>query len=204
MLRCSCASSSKSNSGNLSSYVFMWIILILFPFSISVLTICTIPSLEYVLSIRPLRLVPGNGTPSCYLLGSNFCLLKYTVQFLQTYWCSIDVFQAFSIDNGAFFACFLLINRTIVSFFEEFFYFPIQWQASLSLLDAFISILSKISITFSSRFWSSTSSRIPVISRLFLRLYCSKELFFSSSEITFFQGCLFYCVVFGFQPVNIL
>ena len=65
-------------------------------------------------------LAPGNGTLSCYLLGQIF-IYEYTVQFLQTYWCSIDVFQTFSVDKG-FFPCFLLTNRTIVVF-EEFLIF---------------------------------------------------------------------------------
>ena len=64
--------------------------------------------------------------------------------------------------------------------------FPIWWQASISLLDTFTSTLSKISVTFSSRFWSLISSGIPLISRIFLRPYRSKELLFSSSEIAFF------------------
>ena len=145
-------------------------------------------------------LVPGNGKLSCYLFGSNFHLWRccaISPDLLMFYRC----FSNFFYWQGLFFACFLLTSRTIVVF-EECFDFPIWWQASIPLLDTFISVLSKISITFSPRFWLSTSSGIPVISRFFLRPYCFKELLFSSSEITFFQGCLFYCAVFGFQPVN--
>ena len=147
-------------------------------------------------------LIPGNGTLSCYLLGSSFYLWIYgeiSPDLLMFYRC----FSNFFYWQGLFLPCFLLTSRTIVVF-EEFFDFPIWWQDSISLLDTFISVLSKISITFSPRFWLSTSSGIPVISRFFLRPYCSKELLFSSCEITFFQGCLFYWVVLGFQPVDLL
>ena len=65
-------------------------------------------------------LVPGNGTLSCYLLGQIF-IYEYTVRFLQTYWCSIDIFQTFYINKG-FFVCFLLKNRTS-RFWEVFFIF---------------------------------------------------------------------------------
>ena len=129
-------------------------------------------------------------------------IFEYTVWLLQVYWCSIDIFQTFSIDKG-FFVCFLLTNCIIVVF-EKFFDFPIQWQASISLLVTFTSILSKIPITYSSRFWSSTSSGIPVISRLFLGPYCSKELLFSSCRITFFSRFFICFIVSGFQPVNLL
>ena len=124
----------------------------------------------------------------CYLVicWGQIVIYKYIVQFLQTYWFSMDIFKPFLLKKG-FFAGFLLANSTI-AVFETFFNFPIWLQASISLLDTFTSIISKISITFSStNSWSSTLTGIPVISRLFLRPYCSEELLFYSREATFFS-----------------
>ena len=69
---------------------------------------------------------------------------EYNVRFLQSYCCSIDIFQIFHIDKG-FFAYFLFPNRMIVVF-EKFFDLPIRWQASILLLDTFTSILPKFQL----------------------------------------------------------
>ena len=116
-------------------------------------------------------------------------MYEYTVQFLQTYWSSIEIFKTFSFDKD-FFACFLSANRTIVVF-EKFFDFHFRWHASISLLDAFTYILSKIWITFSSRFRSSTLSGITVVSRLFfdniaLRNYCFLPVRLLLFEVIYF------------------
>ena len=136
-------------------------------------------------------IVPGIGTLCCYLLGSNFHLWIYCTicpDLLMTYRGLIDVFQTFSIDKGFF--CMLSITDHKISVFEEFFDFLIRWQASISLHDTLTPILSKVSITFSSRFWLSTSSGIPVTSRLLLQPCCSKRI------AVFFQ-----CHYFVFQVV---
>ena len=91
----------------------------------------------------------------------------------------------FFLLRRAFFAYFWL-TKCMMVFLELSFDFPIRWQASISLLEALTSILSRISINFHSRSTSSISFEIPVISKLFLRPYCSKRFPFSSREITFF------------------
>ena len=128
----------------------MCITLSFFPFSIFLLVICTIPSLENVLSIRPLRFNSLQWNAIFLLFGVKFSFMNITCDFSKP----IDVLSMFFrpfLLTRAFFACFLLTNRTIVVF-EEFFDFPIQWQASTSLLDTFTSILPKIAITSPSSF----------------------------------------------------
>ena len=180
----------------------MCITLTFFPFLIFLLVICTIPSLENVLSIRPIRFNSRQWNAIFLLFGVKFSFMNIPCNFSRP----IDVLSMFFrpfLLTRTFFACFLLANCTIVVF-EEFFDFPIRWQGSTFLLDTFKSILSKISIIFSSSFWSSTSSGIPVISRLFLRPYCSRELLFSSSEISFFSRLIIILRNLWFQPVDLL
>ena len=177
----------------------MCTILIFFPFSITLLKICTIPSLEFVLSIRPLCFSSRKWNAILLFVGVKFSFMNIPCDFSRP----IDVLSMFFkpfLLTRAFFAGFLLANPTIVVF-EYFFNFLIGWEASMSLLNTFTSILSKISITFSSRFWSSISSGVSVISRLFLRPYCSKELLFSSSEITFFLSLFIW--YYGNSPRSI-
>ena len=115
-----------------------------FPISISVQTICAIPSPEYVLSIRPLSSSSRQWNAILLFIGDQIFIDEYNVRFLQSYYCSIDFPQIFHIDKG-FFAYFLFPNRTIVVF-EKFFDLPIRWQASISLLDTFTSISSKFQL----------------------------------------------------------
>ena len=79
--------------------------------------------------------------------------------------------------------------RTII-LFELFTDEPIWWHASISFAETLTSILSYILITFCSRFWSGTLWRIPQISMLFFRPYCSKELWSLSSDITLLSKSL--------------
>ena len=162
----------------------MCIILIFSSFSISLLKTCTIPSIEYVLSIWPLRFSSCQWNAVKFSFMNILCNSSRPIDVLSIF------FKPFLLPRAFLRVFYLQIVR--LSFMRSFFDFPIRWQASISWLDSFTSILSKISIIFSSRFWSSASSGILVIWRLFLRPYCSKKLMFSSSEIIFFQGYLFY------------
>ena len=128
----------------------MCITLTFFPFSIFLLVICTIPSLENVLSIQPLRFNSLQWNAIFLLFGVKFSFMNIPCDFSRP----IDVLSMFFrpfLLTKAFFACFLLTNRTIVVF-EEFFDFLIRWKLQHLYLETFTSILSKISITFSPNF----------------------------------------------------
>ena len=110
----------------------MCIILFFFPFSISLLTICTIHSLEYVLSIPPLRFSSQQWNAILLFIGVKFSFINILSDFSRPTDVLSKFFKSF-LPTRAFFACFLLTNHTIVVF-EKFFDFPIRWQPSIYFL----------------------------------------------------------------------
>ena len=72
---------TKLKSGNLSCNLFMCIILIFFSFSISLLTICAIPSLEYILSIRPLHVSSRQWNAILLIVGVKFSFMNIPCDF---------------------------------------------------------------------------------------------------------------------------
>ena len=100
-------------------------------------------SLEYVLSIQPLRFSPRQWNTILLFVGVKFSFMNIPCDLPRP----IDVLSMFFkpfLLTRAFSACFLLTNCTIV--LSEFFYFPIRWQTSISLIDTFTSILYKFQL----------------------------------------------------------
>ena len=121
--------SQKSKSGNLSCNMFMCIILIFFPFSIPLLTICIIPSLEYVLSIRPLRFSSRQWNDILLFVGIKFLLWIYRAispDLLMFYRCFSSLFYWQELF------CVFSFNKSYDCRFDEFFWFSYS-MASFSI-----------------------------------------------------------------------
>ena len=101
----------------------MWIILILFPFSISLLTICTIPPLEYVLPTRPLRFNSRQWNAILLFVGVKFLFMNIRWDFSRP----IDVLSMFFklfLLTRAFF-CVFSINKSYDCRFWGVFWFSL-------------------------------------------------------------------------------
>ena len=124
------------------TYIFMYITVFFFHFQYLYWWFALYYLLNMFCQVDNYVLVPGNAVLSCYLLGSNFLFMNILCDFSRPTDDLSIFFKSFLLTR-AFFACFLLTNRTIVVF-EKCFDFPINWQASIFWLDKFTSVLSKI------------------------------------------------------------
>ena len=174
----------------------MCIILIFSLFSTSLLKTCTIPSIEYVLSIWPLRFSSRQWNAVKFSFMNILCNSSRPIDVLSIF------FKPFLLPRAFLRVFYLQIVR--LSFMRSFFDFPIRWQASISWLDSFTSILSKISIIF-----SQGSDPQRHLESLWFEGYSfdhiarRKNVFFQR-DYFFFKVIYFMAVAFGFQPVNLL